>query len=118
MSSRSDPGGSAFHDGFRGRRARVKDGWRLKRWSDSWLATGCRGLARLGHMGVWAGLYVGAAFVMATQLAAGGRLGPRPDLLLGVVLVASACYALDRVKLRDGWIDPADVEGQAERYAF
>jgi 4-hydroxybenzoate polyprenyltransferase len=35
-----------------------------------------------------------------------------------VLLVASACYALDRVKLRDSWIDPADVEGQPERYGF
>src|ERR1043165_9558889 len=74
----------------------------------------------LGHVGAWEGLYASAAVICLTQLA--GLTGPlelpRPEAIAMVFLIACGVYALDRVKLRDSWIDPADEAAQPRRYAF
>lgn len=75
----------------------------------------------LGHIGVWAGLYAAAAFVCIAQLA--GMTGsetflPRWQAMVVVFLTTSAVYALDRVKVRDSWMDPADLAAQPERFIF
>lgn len=78
---------------------------------------GIRVIDAIGHVGAWAGAYCAGASACFVQLAG---LGDAPDapLLLSVFLAATGAYALDRVKLRDSWIDPADIEAQPERYAF
>lgn len=74
-------------------------------------------LRPLGHVGLFAGLYVAAASVSLGQLS-GLVIVPPPLELLALLLLATAAYTLDRVKLRDAWIDPADVSSQPERYGF
>lgn len=71
----------------------------------------------LGHIGFFSGLYVTAAFVSLAQLS-GIAIAPPPLILLSLTLLATAAYALDRVKLRDSWIDPSDLQSQPERYTF
>lgn len=78
---------------------------------------GIRVIDAFGHVGAWAGSYCAAATACFVQLAGLTNL-PSPPLLLSVFLAATGAYALDRVKLRDAWIDPADIEAQPERYAF
>jgi 4-hydroxybenzoate polyprenyltransferase len=75
-------------------------------------------LRALGHIGAWAGVYVCAAFIFVSQIAGLTQLWPRWDLTLAVLLIATACYALDRVKLRSSWIDPADEASQPQRFAY
>lgn len=75
----------------------------------------------LGHLGLWAGLYVLAALVCFAQLS--GLVGvatalPRWDAVLCCVLTSTAVYALDRVKVRRSWLDPADTSAQPQRYGF
>ena len=74
-------------------------------------------LRPLGHVGLFSGLYVAAAFVSLAQLA-GVVIVPPPLALLSITLLSTAAYALDRVKLRDRWIDPSDPTSQPDRYAF
>lgn len=74
-------------------------------------------LRPLGHLGLFAGLYVTGAFVSLAQLS-GLVTVPPPLALLSLLLLSTAAYTLDRVKLRDSWIDPADLASQPERYAF
>lgn len=77
-------------------------------------------LSRAGHVGLWAGLYVAAALVCLAQLAglwAPGMPG-RTWAILFVLFTAVGAYSLDRVKLRDRWMDPADALAQPERYQF
>jgi hypothetical protein len=74
-------------------------------------------LRPIGHLGLLSGLYVAAAFVSLAQLA-GVVIVPPPLVLLSITLLATAAYALDRVKLRDRWIDPSDLASQPDRYAF
>lgn len=71
----------------------------------------------LGHIGAWAGAYSSAAAVFFAQLS-GLSTVPRASLVVSVFLTATGAYALDRVKLRDAWIDPADLEAQPARFAF
>lgn len=75
-------------------------------------------LRALGHIGFWAGLYVAGAFIFGAQVSGFATLLPPLPAMLAVLLMATAAYALDRVKLRDRWIDPADVMAQPERFAF
>ncbi len=76
-------------------------------------------LEALGHIGAWPGLYAVGAFICFAQLSG---LEARPAhfaaAALSVFLTATGAYALDRVKLRDAWIDPADASAQPRRYAF
>lgn len=74
-----------------------------------------------GHIGLFAGLYVVGAMVCVWQLgglASSEFVVPSWAALVAVGLIATGTYALDRVKLRDTWMDPADREAQPERYAF
>lgn len=77
-------------------------------------------LERLGHVGLWAGLYVTGAYVCFWQLSAAGMRGswPHPAAVVSVLLAATAVYAVDRVKLFDTWLDPADPIAQPRRYGF
>lgn len=70
-----------------------------------------------GHLGLFAGLYVCGAVVCLGQVA-GLWDRPAAGVLVAVLLVATGAYALDRVKLRDAWLDPADAEAHPARYAF
>lgn len=74
-------------------------------------------LEALGHLGVWAGAYSTAALIWFLQMS-GLQSAPVASLVCSVFLTATAAYALDRVKLRSTWIDPADVQSQPARYAF
>jgi 4-hydroxybenzoate polyprenyltransferase len=70
---------------------------------------------------MWAGLYAVAAFCCVLQLSglASGAPVERATLAgLAVMLTTAGAYGLDRVKLRDAWIDPADVLAQPRRYGF
>jgi len=89
-------------------------------------ASQCRGFARdlaswASHTGVWAGLYVTGAVVCAAQLS--GMNPGTPTAKLGLAAgfactTATAVYLLDRVKLRDSWLDPADALAHPSRFAF
>lgn len=78
-------------------------------------------LSAVGHLAVWAGLYVAAAVVCFGQLIgspgfAGGRLAWGVAGLAWAT--ATGVYLLDRVKLRDAWLDPADREAHPRRFEF
>lgn len=73
------------------------------------------------HAAVWAGLYVAGAVVCLAQVAGIDVLiSPRARIIAGgfVFCTAMAVYILDRVKLRDAWLDPADAHAHPRRYAF
>jgi 4-hydroxybenzoate polyprenyltransferase len=74
----------------------------------------------LGHFGLWAGLYVTGAYVFFWQLAAAGAPGSWPPVaaIVAVAVAATSVYAIDRIKLSDRLIDPADLAAQPDRYAF
>jgi 4-hydroxybenzoate polyprenyltransferase len=68
-----------------------------------------------GHLAVWLGLYFAGAYIGAVLVL------DRP--VLSAAVVASFCagvglYLLDRVKVRDAWLDPADRMAQPGRFAF
>lgn len=70
---------------------------------------------RLGHLAVWVGLYVAAATVGFSRLAG----LPLSAKALGTTFAAAmSIYLVDRIKLRDAWLDPADREAHPGRYAF
>lgn len=66
----------------------------------------------LGEVAVLPAIYAAAAAAVFAMLA---ELAIDPRGLAFVVLVAFAVYLLDRVKWRDGWIDPADLEAHPRR---
>lgn len=73
----------------------------------------------LSYLALWPGLYVAAGVVFILQIA-GVRLAT-PAAMLSVVFAASTgtgTYLLDRVKLRDVWLDPADALAHPARYAL
>src|SRR5262245_35844690 len=75
----------------------------------------------LAHLALWAACYVAAAVVCFAQMAGIDSLVSRPDRVRAAAfsfLVAGAVYLLDRVKLRDAWLDPADSAAHPERFAF
>jgi 4-hydroxybenzoate polyprenyltransferase len=65
-------------------------------------------------------LYVAGAYVCFWQLAGAGACGSIPvwEAIVAVFLSATAVYAIDRVKLSDRLLDPADIAAQPVRYAF
>lgn len=71
----------------------------------------------LGHAAVWAALYSGACTLMVAQLAIGER-DPGEGPVLFAALTGLGVYLLDRAKLSDRALDPADAEAQPARYAF
>lgn len=73
------------------------------------------------HAAVWAGVYVAAAVVCLAQVAGldvGVGAGARLRAAGFAFATAAAVYLLDRAKLRDAWLDPADAEAHPGRYAF
>lgn len=73
------------------------------------------------HLALWAGMYVTGAVVllaqitgMDTEVSTGARIAAAGYALC----TATGVYLLDRVKVRDRWLDPADAQAHAERFAF
>lgn len=77
--------------------------------------------ATLSDSAVLAGLYVTGAAVFVTQISGLAERTP-PKFLLGALGVTFcttvAVYLLDRVKLRNVWLDPADADAHPRRHAF
>jgi hypothetical protein len=71
----------------------------------------------LAHLAFFAAVYVAAAVVCAAQLT-GAHGALTPDVLFYAWCTALLAYLLDRVKLRDAWLDPADRLAHPGRYAF
>ena len=72
----------------------------------------------LGHGAVWTGLYVSACCACAVQTATPGAHPGVWRVLLAAFLTAQSVYLLDRVKLCDALLDPADRLAHPERFAF
>lgn len=74
------------------------------------------------HLAVWAGMYIGAATVCFAQVAGIDSRAEEGDRWLRAIAysfcIAAAVYLLDRVKLRDAWLDPADAAAHPARYGF
>jgi 1,4-dihydroxy-2-naphthoate octaprenyltransferase len=70
---------------------------------------------------VWAGFYVIGAVVCVAQVAGVDPLIP-PRIKMAAAAfafcTATGVYLLDRVKLRNAWLDPADAEAHPRRFAF
>jgi 4-hydroxybenzoate polyprenyltransferase len=82
-----------------------------------WRRAGAAG----AHLALWAGFYITGAVVFIAQLT--GLDANVPLRTRGVVgafafCTAMAVYLLDRVKLRDRWLDPADAQAHPDRFAF
>ena len=74
-----------------------------------------RFLQIFGHLAGWATLYsVGVALVLCTLV----NLQYRVDMLIYVAICAHAGYLLDRVKLRDQQLDPADLMADPQRHHY
>ena len=75
----------------------------------------------VAHAAVFAGLYVTASVVCLAQLAGLDR-GVSPEFKFVAAAfafcTATGVYLLDRVKLRDAWLDPADAHAHPRRFAF
>jgi hypothetical protein len=71
------------------------------------------------HLALYAALYVASASVMLAQLSGQNwRRWQFAVAILAAFFNAAGVYLIDRLKLRDAWIDPADLESQPDRYAF
>ncbi len=78
-------------------------------------------LSTSSHAAVWAGMYVVGAMVCVAQIAGiDAAVAPRARLMAAAYAfcTATAVYILDRVKMRDAWLDPADADAHPGRYAF
>ncbi len=73
------------------------------------------------HLALWAGMYVAAAVVFLAQVTGVDGLVP-PGVRIGAAAfafcTAVGVYLVDRVKVRDRWLDPADAQAHPERFAF
>lgn len=76
--------------------------------------------AALSHAAVIAAIYVGTSVVCFAQLSGMARAGDARTIeaALFTTLTAMAVYLLDRVKVRDAWLDPADNLAQPDRQRF
>jgi 4-hydroxybenzoate polyprenyltransferase len=78
-------------------------------------------LSTFSYAAVWAGMYVSGAVVCLAQVAGLDEL-VRPKVKLAAAAfafcTATGVYLLDRVKLRDEWLDPADAQAHPGRFAF
>lgn len=79
------------------------------RRSPAWLA------AQAGHLAVWLGLYFTAAYIAAAL-----TLGRNVSIsaIFACFYAGVGLYLLDRVKVRNAWLDPADRLAQPGRYDF
>ena len=74
--------------------------------------------ARAGHLAVWLGFYVTAAVVFVAS-----SMGRNLDSLNALIfpfafLTASSVYLVDRIKLTNAQLDPADQRAHPDRYAY
>jgi hypothetical protein len=78
-----------------------------------------RVFSALSHLTLWASLYVTGAVVCFAQLVGAWeeRIGWWFALAYAFC-TAAAVYLLDRVKLRDAWLDPADRAAHPDRFEF
>jgi 4-hydroxybenzoate polyprenyltransferase len=68
-----------------------------------------------GHLALWVGLYCAGAVILFAQVS--GQVASAA--VIGVSgLTATSVYLLDRVKLADRWLDPADQTAHPDRFAF
>lgn len=77
--------------------------------------------ATLSDSAVFAGLYVTGAAAFCAQVSGLSGHMASPAILASLLLAFTttvAVYLLDRVKLRDAWLDPADALSHARRHAF
>lgn len=78
-----------------------------------------RGLRTLSHLALWPALYVGASVVCFEQIAdRHTSIFLNAEVLLVVCCTGAGVYLVDRVKLRDAWLDPADAAAHPSRFAF
>lgn len=72
------------------------------------------------HLALWPTLYVLSAAVCLAQIAGLHAARPLAGLFAAAVLACNAAgaYLLDRVKLRDAWLDPADTIAGPARDRF
>jgi 4-hydroxybenzoate polyprenyltransferase len=76
----------------------------------------------LSHLTLWASLYCTGAVVCFAQISGSG-LARGLDRSWALTLAyafttAATVYLLDRVKLRDPWLDPADEAAHPDRFGF
>lgn len=112
--NRVDDGPGGSREGGNGGRGR-RGGWPY----DPPVVRGA--LHAASHLAVWAGLYVVGALVFLAQVSGidgGAAAGARVRAAAFAFCTAAGVYLLDRVKLRDAWLDPADAEAHPERFAF
>lgn len=78
-------------------------------------------LAGASYLALWPGLYIVGAVACLAQIS-GASFGFSPRAWLAACgfafTTAAAVYLLDRVKLRDAWLEPADALAHPRRYAF
>lgn len=74
-------------------------------------------IGAFAHLAFWAAAYVTAGVVCAAQLL-GVAHHLAPAALLYAWSTALFAYLLDRVKVRDAWMDPADRLAHPKRYAY
>lgn len=73
------------------------------------------------HLAVWAGLYVAGAVVCFAQISGiDAQVAPAVRLRAAAFAfcTAMAVYLLDRVKLANAWLDPADAQAHPDRFQF
>lgn len=68
-----------------------------------------------GHLALWVGLYCAGAAVCFAQVSG---ISASSAVLWTAGLTAMSVYLLDRVKLADAWLDPADRASHPDRFAF
>jgi len=74
-----------------------------------------RAFAAAGHLAVWVGFYFAAAYASAAFL-----LGKAVQInaLFAAFCAGVGLYLLDRLKLHDGLLDPADLAADKQRHGF
>lgn len=75
----------------------------------------------LSYSGFWPGTYVGAAVLCVSQVAGLDVATSVPSMTVAVLFACCTswgAYVLDRVKLRNAWLDPADARADQHRHAF
>lgn len=78
-------------------------------------------MGRAGHVAVWAGAYVIGALIAGAVVAGVGAFGSEWRDLVAMWCVGATgvgVYLVDRVKLADRWLDPADARAHPDRWAF
>lgn len=74
-------------------------------------------LETCSHLAIWPGLYVAGSTWYAAQLTGAGAGIVRLTLVFAF-MIGVGTYLLDRAKLRDAWLDPADAAAHPSRHAF